>query len=127
MIEVIKKIKLNYQILKDILNLADKKIKIIFYSESKYYQKCSSSLIKFFAKKYPNQVYYVSSDLNDKIKDLDVKNLFIGNGLLMNLFFSTIKAEFLFMTLTDLNNHYLVIFCKNYLSILKVLYNCSKL
>ena len=105
MIEVIKKIKLNYQILKNILNLADKKIKIIFYSESKYYQKCSNSLIKFFAKKYPNQVYYVSSDLNDKIEDLDIKNLFIGNGLLMNLFFSTIKAEFLFMTLTDLNNH----------------------
>ena len=44
-------------------------------------------------------------DLNDKIEDLDIKNLFIVNGLLMNLFFSTIKAEFLFMTLTDLNNH----------------------
>ena len=105
MIKIIKKIKLNLCILKNIFNLADKKIKIIFYSESKFYQKYSHNLIKFFAKKYPNQVYYVSSDYDDKIENLEVKNLFIGNGLLMNFFFSILKAEYFFLTLTDLDNH----------------------
>ena len=105
MIKFIKKIKLNYHILKNILKLTDKKIKIVFYSESKSYQKCSNTLIKFFAEKYPNQVYYVSSDLDDKIANLNVKNLFIGNGFLMNFFFSIIKAEYFFLTLTDLDNH----------------------
>ena len=105
MIEIIKKIKLNLCILKNILKLTDKKIKIIFYSESKYYQQCSETLIRFFAKKYPEQVYYVSSDFDDKIEDSDINNLFIGNGLLMNFFFSIIKAEYFFLTLTDLDNH----------------------
>ncbi len=105
MIKIIKKIKLNLCILKNIFNLADKKIKIIFYSENKFYQKYSYTLVKFFAKKYPNQVYYVSSDNDDKIENLEVKNLFIGNGLLMNFFFSILKAEYFFLTLTDLDNH----------------------
>ena len=105
MFNLINKIRFNFQQLKKILNLSNKKIKIIFYSESKFYQKFSYSLIDFFSKKYPGQVYYVSSDLNDRIKDLDINNLFIGNGLLMSFFFSIIKAEFLFLTLTDLGNH----------------------
>ena len=105
MFNLINKIRFNFQQLKKILNLSNKKIKIIFYSESKFYQKFSYSLLDFFSKKYPGQVYYVSSDLNDRIKDLDINNLFIGNGLLMSFFFSIIKAEFLFLTLTDLGNH----------------------
>ncbi len=99
------KIQFNYQQFKKILNLSNKKVKIIFYSESKFYQKFSHSLVEFFSKKYPGQVYYVSSDLNDRIEDLDVNNLYIGNSLLMGFFFSIIKAEFLFLTLTDLGNH----------------------
>ena len=105
MFKIINKIKSNYIQLKKIFNITDKKIKIVFYSESKFYQKFSYDLIKFFIKIYPGQVYYVSSDLNDKIDDLDVKNLFIGNGLLRSFFFSLIKAEYLFLTLTDLGNH----------------------
>ena len=87
MIRIIKYIKSNYSIFKNILNLADKKIKIVFYSESKSYQMSNSSLINFLANKYPNQVYYVSSDIDDKFEGLDVKNLYIGKGLLMNFFF----------------------------------------
>ena len=105
MINVIKKIKLNYLILKNILNLSNKKVKIIFYSESKFYQKFSYTLIEYFSKKYPHELYYVSSDLDDKIENLEINNLYIGNGLLMIFFFSIIKAKFFFLTLTDLNNH----------------------
>ena len=105
MFNFIDKIQFKYHQLKKILNLSNKKIKIIFYSESKFYQKFSYSLIEFFSKKYPGQVYYVSSDLDDKIEDLNVKNLFIGKSLLMGFFFSIIKAEYLFLTLTDLGNH----------------------
>ena len=103
--KILKNIKLNYLILKSILGLAEKKIKIVFYSESKSYQMCSNFLIEFFANKYPNQVYYVSSDINDKYDDLNVKNLYIGKGFLMNFFFSVLKAEYFFLTLTDLGNH----------------------
>ena len=78
MIKIIKYIKLNYSIFKNILNLIDKKIKIVFYSESKSYQMSNNSLISFLANKYPNQVYYVSSNIDDKYEDLDVKNLYIG-------------------------------------------------
>ena len=107
MLKIINKIKSNYTQLKKIFNVSDKKIKIVFYSESKFYQKFSYDLIKFFTKTYPGQVCYVSSDLTDKIDDLDVKNLFIGNGLLRSFFFSLIKAEYFFLTLTDIDNHYL--------------------
>ena len=105
MSNIIKKIRLNFQQFKKIFRLADKKVKIVFYSESKFYQKFSYSLIEFFSRKYPGQVYYASSDSNDKIENLNVNNIFIGKGFLMNFFFSIIKSEFLFLTLTDLGNH----------------------
>ncbi len=105
MMNLIKKIKLNYSILKNILKLTDKKIKIVFYSENKFYQKFSYALIEFFAKKYPNEIYYISSDVDDKIENLEVNNLYIGDGMLMIFFFSIIKAKYFFLTLTDLDNH----------------------
>ena len=57
------------------------------------------------ARKYPDEVCYVSSDINDKIISFKIKNLFIGNNLLMKYFFTNIKAENLILTLTDLDNH----------------------
>jgi hypothetical protein len=105
MIHFIKKIKSDYSIFRNILKLTDKKIPVIFYSEGRFYQKFSYSLVDLLAKKYPNQVYYVSSDVNDRLEDLKVNNLFIGKGILMNIFFSIVKAKFFFLTLTDLNNH----------------------
>jgi YidC/Oxa1 family membrane protein insertase len=107
MFKLTRKIKFKYLILKNIFRLADKKIKIIFYSEDKFYQKYSYPLIELLARKYPNQIYYVSSDFNDKINNSNVQNLFIGKGLLMKIFFLVIKAEYFFLTLTDLDNHYL--------------------
>lgn len=107
MFKLISKIKSNFSTLKNIFFLADKKIKFIFYSESKFYQKYSCPIIEILARKYPKQVYYVSSDINDKIENFDINNFYIGNGLMMKIFFLIIKAEFFFLTLTDLDNHYL--------------------
>ena len=105
MFKILKYLKSNYSIFKSVLSLSDKKIKVVFYSENKSYQMFNNSLVKFFANKYPNQVYYVSSDINDIYEDLNVKNLYIGKGFLMNFFFSILKAEYFFLTLTDLDNH----------------------
>ena len=87
MFKIIKKFKSNYSILKNIFILADKKIKFIFYSENKFYQKYSYPIIELIVKKYPKQIYYASSDINDKIENSNVQNLFIGSGILMKIFF----------------------------------------
>lgn len=106
MFKIIKQIKTKYLILKNIFILADKKIKILFYSESKFYQKFCYEKIQLLAKKYPKQIYYVSSDINDKFQNPNIQNFFIGNGLFMKIFFLIIKADYFFLTLTDLDNHY---------------------
>ena len=92
MFKIIKNLKLNYSIFKSIMSLSDKKIKVVFYSENKSYQMCNDSLVKFFANKYPNQVYYVISDIDDKYDDSKVNYLYIGKGFFMNFFFSILKA-----------------------------------
>ena len=107
MIRLLNYIKFNLAILKNLFILADKKIKFVFYSENKFYQKYSVSMIDLIAKKYSEQIYYVSSDIYDKIDNQNVKNLFIGSGFFMKIFFYIIKAEYFFLTLTDLDNHYI--------------------
>ena len=84
---MIKKIRTNFNILKNIFSLVDKKIKFVFYSENRFYQKYSCPIINLISKKYPNQIYYVSSDRDDKIKNSGIQNLFIGDGLLLKIFF----------------------------------------
>ena len=96
MLKLIRKIKFDYSILKNIFALANNKIKFIFYSENRFYQKYSYPIIELLAKKYPKQIYYVSSDLNDKIENTNVKNLFIGNGLLMKIFLQLLKLKIFF-------------------------------
>jgi len=105
MLKIFRKIKHKYIIFKNINLIIKKKPKIIFYSEGLSYQKYANLLIKALSEKYPNQVYYVSSDENDRIDNFDVNNLFIGKGFLMQYFFSSIITENLILTLTDLNNH----------------------
>ena len=99
------RIKKNYSIFQNIIHLRKIKPKFLFYSENKNYQMFSYLLIEALVKKYPKEVYYVSSNTDDKIKNPDVKNIFIGKGLLMNVFFLIIRAQNLFLTLTDLDNH----------------------
>ena len=102
---VINKIKNNYDIFKKIVHLRKIKPKYLFFSEDKKYQKYSYLLIESLVKKHPNEVYYVSSDVEDKIKNLNIENIFIGKGLLMIIFFMIIRAQNMFLTLTDLDNH----------------------
>ena len=99
------KIKKDYIIFKNIIRIRKLKPKFLFFSENKNYQKYSYLLIETLIKKYPNEIYYVSSDIDDKIKNPDVNNIFIGKGLLRNIFFLIIRAQNIFLTLTDLGNH----------------------
>lgn len=101
----IDKIKLNFLIFKNILAFSNKKKKFLFFSENKSYQKYALDIIEVIAKKYPGEILYVSSDLNDKIDNFRLQNLYVGNGFLMSLFFLIIKADYFFLTLTDLGNH----------------------
>ena len=99
------KLKNNYYIFQKIIYLRKIKPRYLFFSEDRKYQKYAYLLIETLVKKYPQEVYYVSLDVDDKIKNPDVMNVFIGKGLIMNIFFLIIKAQNFFLTLTDLDNH----------------------
>ena len=92
-------------ILKQINKIHEKKPKFIFYSENKNYLKYGYLIIEYLSKKYPGEVYYISSDINDSVSDLNVINIFIGKGFLLQYFFKSVATDNLFMTVTDLNNN----------------------
>ena len=102
-----KKISNQLNAYKNINLLKKKKIKFIFYSEGKSYQKYAYLLIKKMSEKYPDEIYYVSSSVDDRIEDLKLNNFYIGKNLLLQYFFLTIRAENFFLTSTDLNNNIL--------------------
>ena len=105
------------KIFNEINSVNNTRPKFIFYSEGKSYLKYGYLLIKYLSTKYPGQVYYVSSEIDDKIENLDVINLYIGQGFLLQYFFKSIKTDNLFMTVTDLDNNILKKnnFVKNYI------------
>ena len=90
---------------KEINDISNKNPRFIFYSENTVYLKYGYSLIEYLSKKYPGEVYYVSSDFNDKLLNLKVINFYIGQGFLLQYFFKRVATDNLFMTLTDLNNN----------------------
>ena len=102
---------------KEISNINKSNPKFVFYSESNAYLKYGYPILQYLSKKYPGEVYYVSSDINDKVSDLDVINIHIGPGFFLQYFFKSIIADNLFMTLTDLNNSIIKRnnFVKNYI------------
>ena len=102
---------------KEINKISNKKPRFIFYSENLAYLKYGYSLIEHLSKKYPGEVYYVSSDVNDKLLNLNVINIYIGQGFLLHYFFKRVVTDNLFMTLTDLNNDIIKRnnFVKNYI------------
>ena len=102
---------------KEINKISNKKPRFIFYSENIAYLKYGYSLIEHLSKKYPGEVYYVSSDVNDKLLNLNVINIYIGQGFLLHYFFKRVVTDNLFMTLTDLNNDIIKRnnFVKNYI------------
>ena len=107
MLKTISKITEMINIFKNINRFASKKIKIVFYSEGKIYLKYSYLLIEFLSKTYPNQILYVSSDKEDRFENPNIKNLYVGKKFLLQYFFFKIKAQYLFMTTTDLGNNIL--------------------
>ena len=107
MLKTINKITETINIFKNINRFASKKIKIVFYSEGKIYLKYSYLLIEFLSKIYPNQILYVSSDKEDRFENPNIKNLYVGKKFLLQYFFFKIKAQYLFMTTTDLGNNIL--------------------
>ena len=102
--KLITNVKEFFLIIKNIKQINKDKPKIIFFSENKTYLKYAYVLIDVINKKYPNQIYYVSSDIDDKVNDFNIKNIYVGKGALMQYFFLTVKGENMFLTLTDLDN-----------------------
>lgn len=80
--------------------------KFIFFSESKSYQKFTKPIIEVLNSKYDEPIYYFSTQKDDFIVDKKVKNVYL-NSLLLNFFFKNVKAENIFLTLTDLGNHFI--------------------
>ena len=97
-------IKKFYQDFQSINKINFEKPKIVFYSENKSYQKYGYNLIEYFSKKFPGKVYYISSDKYDRIKELEVTNVYIKSYFLLQYLFLNIKADNLFLTVTDLGN-----------------------
>ena len=77
-------------------------IKYTFYSESSHYQKYFYSYI-FILNQKRKDIFYVSSDKKDVINLENVKNIYVGNGLIRFFLFLFIKTELFFLTVTDLN------------------------
>ena len=102
--EIFLNIKNFFLIINNINKINKAKPRFIFYSENKSYLKYAYLLVETISKKYPGEVYYVSSDIKDRIEELNVKNIFIGNGILMQYFFLSVKGKNMFLTLTDLDN-----------------------
>ena len=93
------------KILYNILRLIfSKKFDFIFFSEEKSYQKYYILLIeKLLTKKF--SIAYLSSDKNDFVNLKNVKNYYIGVGLVRMFIFLIIRSKFLFLTLPDLGHH----------------------
>ena len=87
--------------------ISTRNFQITFYSEDKNYQKFALPIINIILKNSKKNIFYISSDINDKIDNDRIKNCYIGNGIIRDIFFLILKADNLFLTLTDLNNHFL--------------------
>jgi YidC/Oxa1 family membrane protein insertase len=101
---MLNEVKLFFSSLNILIDLKNIKPKIVFFSEHKSYQKYSKLIIDSLCSKYTDQIYYFSIDKDDKINDKRVNNYFV-NPLFINFFFKNIKAENMFLTLTDLGNN----------------------
>jgi hypothetical protein len=117
MISLLKNIKDEINIFINIKKISSINPKIIIYSENKAYQKYAFLIIEILSKKYPNQIYYVSSDKEDKVDNHNIENVYIGSKYAFEYFFRSIKAKNMFLTVTDLDNHKIKKnkFVKNYI------------
>ena len=90
----------------------------MFYSERIIIENFEDT-IEGLVKDYNLKVTYLSSDVEDTIKLSNVKNLYIGKGIIRTIFFSTLKCKNFILTLSDLDNYYLKKskLCQNYIYI----------
>ena len=106
LMNIIIEIKKFFSLLNFLVDLKDKKIKIVFFSESKSYQKYSKSIIDALCSIYSGKIYYFSIDKNDTIKHDRIINYYVS-PLLIYFFFNKLKAENIFLTITDLGSNLL--------------------
>ena len=105
----------------------DKKKSVYIYSEGLNYRNYFIEVINCLNKKNI-RVFYFTSDKKDldSINE-DIKPIFIGKGLIRILFFTSLRCDFMLMTLTDLNNHELKDhYCKKYAYIFHSLVSTHK-
>lgn len=102
-----KKFKFFYSVIRNIEKINLINPDYIFYSENKSYLKYSYPLLKLLSEIYPNRVYYISSDQDDKVLDLNIINICVGSGFSRQYFFNSVKAKNFFLTTTDLGNNIL--------------------
>lgn len=78
---------------------------VYIYSEGLNYRNYFIEIIKNLHKKKIEVLYFTSDKKDLELIDENIKPIFIGSGLIRILFFTTLKCEFMLMTLTDLDNH----------------------
>lgn len=100
----LKEIRYFFSSLNILIDLKNKKPKIIFFSENKSYQKYSKYIMDSIYSICSDQIYYFSLDKEDKIENKRVKNYFV-NSLLISFIFNNLKAQNIFLTVTDLGNN----------------------
>lgn len=79
---------------------------IVFFSENKVYQKFSKPIIDVVFSIHSGQIFYISIDKEDKINDKRINNYYVKPSLI-NYVFDNLKAQNLFLTVTDLGNNLL--------------------
>lgn len=92
---------------KEIQEISKKNLRFVFFSESSAYQKYLLPIINVLSSEFPDQIYYFSLDIEDKIKNKNIKNYYIHGNFLLKFFFNNIKADNMILTLTDLGNHFI--------------------
>ena len=104
--KIVNKVNFFFSSLNILIDLKNKKPKIIFFSENRSYQKYSKPIIEVLSSKYSETIYYFSIDKEDKIINQKINNYYV-DPFFLNFVFNKIKAENMFLTLTDLGNNFI--------------------
>jgi len=90
----------------DYFSLDNKSKNFVFYSESKFYREHFLDLIENFLNLGEKKIILVTSDIEEfNYFRNKIKCIFIGNYFVLDIFFRTLKCQFMIMTLTDLGSH----------------------
>ena len=95
-INILNEIKDLFSSLDILIDTKNKRPKIVFFSESKMYQKFSKPIIDSLFSMYSEQIYYFSIDKKDKINNKKTTNYYV-HPFLLNYIFNNLKAENLFL------------------------------